>query len=216
LVVRRMILSDEAYFVIRRKIAHGELRFGQRLHVANLAEELGVSSTPVRESLNRLIVDGLAEMRPHKGIFVVSPNARDVVDLCDARMCLEPCMAKAVIENATDADIRALLESARPNASGLMGLHDRYAQIAGNPVLQRLHRQVHALLTVLYARCIDSADPESIAAHYLEEEEICRAIQAREVKTLRRLVATHMHNLQVFLLAGGAVDRESREAEPST
>ena len=136
--------SDDAYQALKSKIIEGDLDFGSRLHIRDLAEEFGVSSTPIREALNRLSESGLAEITAHKGVFVVNPSEQDVKELCKARLCLELCMAEAVIQNVTPKEIEMLCELATQTIyeTSPLGIHDYYIEIAGDRVLQRLYGQV--------------------------------------------------------------------------
>ena len=58
-VIKRLSLVDQVYEKIRDKIVSLEVPFGSKLNVSKLQEEYGVSSTPVREALNRLLNEGL-------------------------------------------------------------------------------------------------------------------------------------------------------------
>ena len=61
---------DQVYAAIRERITSGSLARGARIHQEDLAEELGVSRTPVREALRRLAAEGLVEMRTNRGARV--------------------------------------------------------------------------------------------------------------------------------------------------
>jgi DNA-binding GntR family transcriptional regulator len=196
--------SDDAYQVLKSKIIEGDLDFGSRLHIGDLAEELGVSSTPVREALNRLSESGLAEITAHKGVFVVDPCERDVKELCEARLCLELCMAEAVIQNITPNQINILCELTTQTKYEMasFGVHDYCAEIAGNRVLQRLYSQVQGVLGVLFVKAIKKAKTDSyLAQHSEEEKQIVEAIEARDVGKLREIIRLHVKNIEMFLLA---------------
>lgn len=201
-------ISDQVYELIRGMIIDGEVGFGERLHIRNLAERLGVSPTPIREALNRLMTDGLAESSPRRGMFVVNPDERDIVELCEARACLEAHMAPAVIRRATDEQIEALYRYAARTASDtlhtdirkVLGFHDYYASLSGNTVMRRLHRQVHGLLTVLFSQAIEAASAAYVATHHAEEEAICDAVRARDIEQLRAAIAAHIDGLRGVLL----------------
>lgn len=218
MVITQRSYSDEVFLAIKSKLVEGQLDFGSRLHIGELAEELGVSSTPVREALNRLAASGLAEMAPHKGVFVVDPCEHEVRELCDARLCLESYMAEAVIQNATPEQIDKLRwftdqPVKRPATSGF---HDYHAEISGNRVLQRLFGQVQGTLTVLFGKAIRKPNSGHYAAQHLEEEkQIVRAIEARDVDELRAAIKLHMRNLEEFLLTAkvAKADRPSSPAE---
>ncbi len=77
-VIKRMSLVDQVYEKIREEIISLEIPFGSKLNVNKLQEEFGVSSTPVREALNRLLNDGLIEFENNVGARVVDITDDDV------------------------------------------------------------------------------------------------------------------------------------------
>ncbi len=196
--------SDDVYLAVKSKIIEGELDFGSRLHIRELAEDFGVSSTPVREALNRLSESRLVEIIAHKGVFVVDPYEGDVKELCEARLCLELHMAEAVIQNATSQEIDKLrwFTTQPLDELSASGLHDYCAQIAGNRVLQRLHSQVQGVLGVLFVKALRKSKPDHyVVQHREEEKQIVEAIVARDVARLREVIKLHVQNIERFVLA---------------
>jgi DNA-binding GntR family transcriptional regulator len=88
-VVRPPSLTDTVLTRLRDEIVHGELELGQLLSERVLAEKLGVSKTPVRESLARLAVEGLVRVVPQRGAFVFTLSSEEVTCLCEFRQTLE-------------------------------------------------------------------------------------------------------------------------------
>ena len=64
-------LGDQVYEMLRERFRSGNLAPGTKLHEPDLAQELGVSRTPVREAIQRLQREGLVRISPHHGAFVV-------------------------------------------------------------------------------------------------------------------------------------------------
>jgi len=210
-------MSDEAYQIIRFKIVENELHFGERLYIDRLAEELGVSATPVREALNRMTAGGLTDYRSHKGIYLFDPCEQDIKDLCQARLCLERELAATVVEQISPQQLQTLHECADPEAYSSepgkgreWGFHHYYVQFSGNRTFQRLHHQVTTLVELLFAKAQRSPLVADEAAsykrqHYREEEAICQAIEARDVEAVQANMATHTNNLRDFLLRAKVV-----------
>ena len=90
--------------MIRSMIIQGEMADGERLNEVHLSDRLGVSRTPVRESLNQLVVDGFIELIPRRGFFVRELSGEEFSDLFDLRPLLDP---------------QALLISGTPNETDL-------------------------------------------------------------------------------------------------
>src|SRR4029079_13065575 len=88
-------LEREVYETLRGEILTGIVAPGQALIEAQLAVDLGVSKTPVREALIRLLRDGLVEIRPYRGARVRRPSGDDVVQAVESRMWVETQVARA-------------------------------------------------------------------------------------------------------------------------
>ena len=89
-------LEREVSETLRDEILTGILGPGEALIEAQLAVDLGVSKTPVREALIRLQRDGLVEIRPYRGARVRRPSAEDVIQAVEARMWVETQVARAL------------------------------------------------------------------------------------------------------------------------
>jgi DNA-binding GntR family transcriptional regulator len=100
-----------AYDEIRSRIVDGALEPGARLGQAELADQLGISRTSVRESLRRLAGDGLVEFEVNRGFFVADLGLASVLQRLEARLALEPAMARLAAERRTDEDLGAMEES---------------------------------------------------------------------------------------------------------
>lgn len=78
---------------IRRRIIAGEIQPGINISELALAEEFGVSRTPVRETFKQLQTEGLIEIRPRVGTFVTTPSRREVIELFEMKELLEGAAA---------------------------------------------------------------------------------------------------------------------------
>ncbi|MFI7618208.1 GntR family transcriptional regulator [Nonomuraea terrae] len=90
---------------LRSAILGGTLKGGTRLVQAELAAELGVSTTPVREALRDLATEGLVVMDPHKGAVVRPLDIAEVREIYELRMTLEPLMVRRMIASVGDAHL---------------------------------------------------------------------------------------------------------------
>lgn len=109
-------LSDQAYEIIKEAIVSLKLKPGERLKVSELAEELGISATPIRETLNRLEQEGLVETIRFKGAFVAQIDDHDVEEIFELRELLEGAAVKRAAITFSSEDLQkgeALLEKMR-------------------------------------------------------------------------------------------------------
>lgn len=106
-------LGEKVYEVLRDQIVTCELAPGSQIPVGDLARQLGVSLTPVRDALNRLAAEGLVEDVARKGYFVASLDPDDVTDLLQARRLIEMAAVEQGIRLLTPdqlAEMRRLTE----------------------------------------------------------------------------------------------------------
>jgi len=109
-------LSERAYQVIKEAIISLELGPGEKLKESTLAEELGISKTPVREALTRLQHEGLVNVLPFRGAFVAEIDDRDMEEIFELRELLEGAAAKKAALNFSAEDSQegeTLLEEMR-------------------------------------------------------------------------------------------------------
>jgi DNA-binding GntR family transcriptional regulator len=99
---------DHAYDVLVAAIRNGRYRPGDRLREEEIASDLGMSRTPVREALGRLAARGLVEARAGRGLVVTSLSAQSVLELYAMREGLEGTAARLAAQQATDVEIDAL------------------------------------------------------------------------------------------------------------
>ena len=101
-------LRDVVFENIRTAIMDGTLKAGERLMEIQLAEQLGVSRTPVREAIRKLELEGLVIMLPRKGAYVASISKKDLFDILELRVGLEGMAAYYAAERITKDEIKEL------------------------------------------------------------------------------------------------------------
>jgi DNA-binding GntR family transcriptional regulator len=102
-------LSQKAYNHIHKRLVNGVLAPGRRLSNRAVAKEIGISFTPVREALNRLVSEGLLEHREGLGVFVPVPSRKEIEEIYEVREMLE-C---AVVERLAGKTAPAVLAEMR-------------------------------------------------------------------------------------------------------
>lgn len=161
--IHRSRLADQAYEVLKERILARQLLPGQRLSVPAIAEELGLSRSPVREAVQRLVQEGLGTERPHSGAVVAAADLPSLIDLYLVRAELEGLsaqLAAAAEDRDLVADLEAIqdLHEAAHDAGSRSRLiradadfHARVLRAAGNQELTRmlepvLHRMLLGML----------------------------------------------------------------------
>jgi DNA-binding GntR family transcriptional regulator len=127
--------AELAYALVREQVLSGELEPGSVIQQGPLARELGISTTPLREALRRLMSDGLVELDAHRDARVTTLNAEEARDLVELRRSLDPLAASLAAERRTRSDLDLMRKAAA-----------ELEPLRGNPDVEQLtaHRRFHA------------------------------------------------------------------------
>jgi DNA-binding GntR family transcriptional regulator len=109
-LIQKRPLKEDIFDVLHEKIISGVYKPGDWLRQDDIATQLGVSMTPVREGLDMLVSAGLAERVPYRGVRVREISPKDVIEAYGLRLVLEAVIAQEAARNITDEQI-AVLES---------------------------------------------------------------------------------------------------------
>lgn len=104
-------LGRQVYDYILRQIIEVQIEPGQRINITKIAEQLGVSRTPIRTALDQLVEDGLVKRVSDRGYQVTPIGMADCFNLCDARKILEGTAAAMAANYITSADLEILERS---------------------------------------------------------------------------------------------------------
>ncbi len=135
-------LYEEVAELLRQRIFAGELAPGSWIDELRIAEEYGISRTPLREALKVLAAEGLITMKVRRGAYVTEVNDKDQQDVYHLLALLESDAAGVVAEVATEAQMAELqqlhqqLKAARHNTDQFFDIneqfHMRLLEIANN------------------------------------------------------------------------------------
>ena len=156
-VKRIKIVRDQVYQILRDEICSGKYPPGSWLQESELSEHLGVSRSPVRESLRRLVADGLLMEIPNKGVFVKEFTARDIDEIFDMRVMLESYAIRKSRSRMTSARLQKLFdileELERTYAAGDLAaytqidevLHNRIVELSENSLVISTYDRVRSM-----------------------------------------------------------------------
>lgn len=205
--VQNTPLAEQAREKIRASILDGTLRPGERLTIEQLAAELGVSRTPVREALKALEQDGLVHLLPHRGA-VVEAVARDEVH---HRYTIRAMLEGYAAELACKADSAKIAKELEAVCDKLEAVVKR-AKPNDNAAIQRmseLNREFHGLIrdgsgSRTLVRLLDALrnpvsytyshwrDPQRREASLAIHREIAKAFQRGNPRQTRKLMEQHI------------------------
>jgi len=109
-LVQHKPLKEEIFEVLHRQIIAGKYSPGEWLRQEDIASQMGVSMTPVREALDLLAASGLAERVPYRGVRVLQLSTQEIIESYGLRIMLEPVAAKEAAPRITPRQVEALNE----------------------------------------------------------------------------------------------------------
>src|SRR4051794_3328664 len=161
MVIEHSDLTTKVYQWLKGRIMHHAFLPGDKLDVQQLADDLGVSRTPVKDAINRLTAEGLVVLQSRRGTYVARLNPAGLHDLFDARLMIEtwavqvltPEQLGSVAVTVRDHFARADRIIAAGDVAHFdypafyaldTALHETLVRLAGNDILVEMHRTVIA------------------------------------------------------------------------
>lgn len=203
-------LGEIVFETLREAIISGHLRPGERLMELQLAEEMGVSRTPVREAIRKLELEGFLVMMPRKGAYVAGVSLKDINDVFEIRAALDSLAAGLAAERITKEELNHLehalvtgTESVGQNdldsiVSTDTDFHDIIYQASRN---QRLIQFVNNLREQIQRfRTTSLAFPGRMQIAFDEHRKLVDAIAAGDVDSARSLAQEHIENAENIMM----------------
>jgi DNA-binding GntR family transcriptional regulator len=195
---------DAVYERILLQIVRGEIAGRTELKSTKIAEQLGISRTPVVQALQRLASDGIVTLEMNKRA-VVRPGAEKwLVELHELRELLEPAAAARAVERITDEELNELETLAaaaephsHPNWEAAaqqfdFAIHLAIADRAGNFALAETIRKIWKFKRISYLAAPERA--ETLAKGYSEHCALLAALSARDAETARAAMLFHLRS----------------------
>jgi DNA-binding GntR family transcriptional regulator len=201
--IRADSVVDLAYERIRALILDGEVLPGARLGQVELAEQLGISRTPVREALGRLTGEGLVEFLPNRGFRAAGLVLDQVVRRLEVRLLLEPGIARLAAERRGDEHLAALqaVIAREAGAASRVAAHDAsrdfhlvLAEATGNRELIGIFSGLWIVEIGRRLLARRSAEEEWQGADVSEHRAIAAAVEARDGDLAARLMEQHIRD----------------------
>ncbi|HVX99648.1 MAG TPA: GntR family transcriptional regulator [Pseudorhodoplanes sp.] len=196
--------KNKAYAALKNVIVSMDIyksRNDIRLDERQLAQDFGVSRTPVREAMAQLEREGFVRSVPRRGVYIVRKTKKEVIELITAWAALESMAARLITENAIDADIASLRRMFATFENGQILAHlDEYSEVniefhqtiirmSGNSVLISMAENLFTHMRMIRRKTIVEKDRalRSIRDHM----NIIEALEARDTERAEELVRTH-------------------------
>lgn len=204
-----MVVASEnqalsCYRELIKRLQSGAVAPGDYLREQQLAEELGMSRTPVREAMRKLETEGLLDSEPRLGMRVRSLDYNEVIELYEVREIHERAVARIASQKATDIELSELkeiqgaFEKVKHIPAEMAGLNQQFhfalLQMAKNRFLLRAVQSMQRSLLVLGPSTLN--DSKRADAAIREHRELIKAIEKRDADKAEEIMSSHLQNAQ--------------------
>jgi DNA-binding GntR family transcriptional regulator len=199
LTIRRESTAHQVATVLRREVLAGRMAAGEPLREHALARQFEISRNTLREAIQVLVQEGLAERHLHRGAVVRRPTAQDVKDLLLVRSLVERAAVRAATGSPRPPDLRERLDAihraaAERDIAALveadLDFHRRLIAAMDSPRLLAIFAGLETVtrLAIGVASALE-VDPEAVAR---EHDELFEAIERGDAEDADRLICRHL------------------------
>lgn len=224
-------LSHQAYVYIQEQLLGGRWGLNERISEKAVADELGISRTPVREAIRKMIAEGLLYQVPSSGTFVTKPDRQSIVEMFEVRMALEGLAAGKAAELIRAPEVRELQRQFVIMRNASRAFRDSGEQFMQGQMLDRFlaaDRAMHSTLlsvadnrmasnivhngriqTLIFGLRSYERDLHHIAITLRSHGRLVHSIRRRDGELARQCMESHIRNSMRDALR--AYDHQSRE-----
>ena len=215
-------LRDVVFNTLRQAILTGELKPGERLMEIHLADQLGVSRTPIREAIRKLELEGLVTMIPRRGAEVAQITEKSMNDVLEVRRAVDALCVELACERITQEELERLGKACEEFTAEAMkkdkdvkalaqkdvALHDIIVQATGN---QRLIQLVNNLSEQMYRYRFEYLKDFSQHEKLVEEHGIIyESIVKKDSDTAREAAKLHIDNQKKAIIRQIRLEKEKK------
>ncbi|RDW18380.1 GntR family transcriptional regulator [Oceanobacillus arenosus] len=206
--IETSLLADQVYKILRSKIITVEYKPGDKLDIHKLADEFGVSRSPVKDAINQLVYEGLIEIIPRKGTYVTELDFYDFLEVLDARLMIELWAAHQIIQTVSIEKIEKwgqivnkmdlLLENTSFNFEKYnkldMQFHSSLIEWTGNKKIQEMFSSLNTHVSL--SRIVHSTSLESTIKRHRDHWLLYEAMKSRDFPTFSNAITGHIGSIK--------------------
>lgn len=203
-------LKEFIYHELKKKLLNSKIKQGERIWEEDIAKEFGVSRTPVREAINRLIAEGFVENRPRKGIFAAEISIDELIKMLDVRMVLEELSVRMCCTQISEIEINELKEIFSEYSlmlkNGHYGkaskldseIHKYIARVANNQKLSEYIDDIQDLFAYTRTGAV-SWNVKKVERSIRDHHELIDAISKRDEKKATMMILKDIESMRLLL-----------------
>lgn len=205
------LLSQKVYRVLKTEIVKGAIKPGTKLLEGKIAEQMGISRTPVREALRELAAEGFVKMNPNQGMIVNNASIEDVQNVLQIRGVLEGLAARLAIKMISEEEIKELEKyqkqmeyyTKKDDVLAFSEMdaefHELILNICGNNKLIQIRKNISDQAHRYRIRSLSI--PGRLKYSLKEHQEIVEALKRKDAEQADRLSQKHIENVLANILA---------------
>ena len=208
-LIRTETIKDQIYQILRQQIIDGTLHPGDKIIEQDVADQLGVSRSPVREAIKQLVGDGLLSNIPNRGAFVKMLSAKEIQDIYDVRVLLEEYAIKHIDPELREknyrqmqkmkAQIDAEIESSSVKKFETMDqdVHLMIIQMCGNQVIADTYNSLWGRIAFFRTMSLMSKERQMSSLH--QHAMILSSLLEGDDETAYEVMRTHLEEAQTMI-----------------
>ena len=196
-------IVGKIYIELKEKIINQQIKLNQRISIKEIAKDFGISQTPIREALNRLIKDELVEYKLRRGYYVIRLSCKDLEEIYDLRKLIEVyALEQGMMRETIDKDLfqkylqdsiemqKEAIEPKKPLKYCIADreLHLSIVKSSLNEKLYKIYMRMYPFVSI--SQQLDPLYERSLNEHIL----LIKAILAKNILEAKKILKTHINN----------------------
>jgi len=206
------LLSKKVYRILKERIIKGNLKPGEKILEVNIAKQLGVSRTPVREALRELAAEGFFAMEPNLGMIVIDFSIEDLQEVLKIRKLLEGFATSIAAKKINKEEIKKLEKIIKKMSISISKndvlvysdlnaeFHNLIFNICGNKQLIKIYDNLSNSEHRFRIRSLRN-NPERLKYSLKEHQKILEALKRKDSEQAYKLSQKHIENILENILA---------------
>lgn len=206
------LLSKKVYRILKERIIKGNLKPGEKILEVNIAKQLGVSRTPVREALRELAAEGFFAMEPNLGMIVIDFSIEDLQEVLKIRKLLEGFATSIAAKKINKEEIKKLEKIIKKMSISISKndvlvysdlnaeFHNLIFNICGNKQLIKIYDNLSNSEHRFRIRLLRN-NPERLKYSLKEHQKILEALKRKDSEQAYKLSQKHIENILENILA---------------
>lgn len=199
------LLSQKAYRILKEAIIRGDIESNTRLTLQEIAENMGISKTPVREAINFLASEGLVKLIPNKGIIINEISIDDFQEILQIRSALDGLIAELAAQKINEEEISTMMKIIKEMEISVqkddrltyndldIKFHDFLLNITGNHKLKDLYNNLISQVYKFRLRTLKLA--YRMSKSLVEHQNIALAVKEKNPHKANKEMRKHINSI---------------------